>query len=272
MSQLTYEMKVALFGQEVADAMQAEEDAAKGGGGVRLPFTTLDKISDIASPLGAFGDFVHSVVKEKNPTTGEWEVKESGVNLGKDFQFIPISIFYRYKRWNDGTSKNEYSSIFKMASDGDSVVDYKGNPLPKGKDAKKDAGWSMQKCVAGVARKNAKDKFVPVVWEMTGKLFYTYNEVERTATQPILGGLFNIVTKLEKQGSTNYSVIDTVKTKVEALPQNLFTDYKDMVSDVTLKIRDYVSAKQGASNSTQSSAPTTQSTPNTTVGGDDGWD
>lgn len=270
MSQLTYEMKVALFGQEVADAMQAEEDAAKGGGGVRLPFTTLDKVSDIASPLGAFGDFVHSVVKEKNATSGEWEIKDNGVNLGKDFQFIAVSIFYRYKRWNETTSKNEYSSIFKMANDGDSAVDYKGNALPKGKDAKKDAGWGMQKCVAGVVRKNAKDKFVPVVWEMTGKLFYTYNEVERTATQPILGGLFNIVTKLEKQGSTNYAVIDTAKTKVEPLPQNLFTDYKDVVSDVTLKIRDYVNAKQGGTTTATSSSTT--STPNTTVGGDDGWD
>lgn len=234
---------IAIFGPEVGQQMWEEQQASQGTGGVRLPFTTLDKISDVVSELGAFGTYVYGVTKEKDAATQEYVVTNTGTNVGKAFQFLPVSIFYRYKRWNETTKRTEYSSVFKTNSEGETAVDYKGVALPAGKDAKRDAGYSMQKVVVGLVRQDSSAKFVPVIWEITGKLFFTYNNVEKKMKQPILGGIINVVTKLEKQGSTNYSVIDENATTVSQLPLAMLQEYKTELSEITTKTREYVTAK-----------------------------
>ena len=242
-TELTLVELIAIFGEEVANEMYAEQQAAKGKGGAKFPFTTLTKISDIASELGAFGTYVFGVTKEKDATTQEWKITSAGTNLGKAFQFAPVSIFYRYKKWDDVAKKTNYSSIFKQANEGETATEYNGAKLPSTKEAKRDAGWQMQKIVVGLIRQDAKAKFEPCAWEFTGKLFFTYNNVEKKLKQPILGGIINVVTALEKQGSTNYSIIDEAKTTVEAFPITLLQEYKEVLSEITTKTRDYISSK-----------------------------
>lgn len=243
-SAMTLEEYIAIFGTEEGAAMFADQEAAKGSTSTGLDLPKLEKISDIASPTGAaFGDYVLGIKKEKNSTTGEYEITDNGENLGKSFQLLPLGIFYQYKKWDEVNKKSQYSSVFKSINEGDTAVDYKGSRLPAGKESKKENGWNMTKNVTCLVRKDAKSDFQPAVITLTGKLFFTYNNVEKLLRQPILGGVLNIVTKLEKQGSTNYSVIDEVKTTADANPADLFTKYKDLVASTSAKTREYVAAK-----------------------------
>lgn len=242
MAALTFEEKVALFGEDVARAMQ-ETEAAQKGSGVGIPYDILKNVSDIASELGQFGEFIYGTKKEKQPD-GTYKVVEAGTNIGKEFNFIPVSIAYRYKKWDAKANKNFMSSIFMNASDGDTATDSNGNRLPAGKDAKRDAGWKMVKIVAGLVSKKDKDPWVPVVWEIGGKMFFTYNNIANKLPSPVIGGIVKIKTKFEKQGSTTYSVVDEATSTIAPLPADFLTNNRQIIGEMTIKMKEFFTAYQ----------------------------
>mgnify|MGYP003585073246 CR=1 FL=1 len=252
MAALTFEEKVALFGEDVARAMQETESAQKGSG-VSIPYSILKNISDMGNESGQFGEFVYGVKKEKQPD-GQYKVVDVGTNIGKEFNFIPVSIAYRYRRWDAKANKNYVSSIFMNASDGDMATDSNGNRLPAGKEAKKEAGWKMVKMVAGLVNKKDKEPWVPVLWEISGKMFFTYNNVANKLPNPVIGGIVKIKTKFEKQGSTTYTVIDETGSSIGTLPADFLTNNRQIIGEMTIKMKEFFTA-YSAKPKSKSAAP-----------------
>lgn len=255
MAALTFEEKVALFGEDVARVMQDTEEAQKGSG-VGIPYDILKNIADIGNELGQFGEFVYGTKKEKQPT-GDWKVTVAGTNVGKEFDFIPVSVAYKYQRWDAKANKNHRSSIFMNATEGDLAVDSNGKRLPAGKEAKKEAGWKMVKIVAGLLRKGVKDTWHPVMWEISGKMFFTYNSVANKLPSQVIGGIIKVITKFEKQGSTTYTIIDEVASTTEPLPDNFITNNRQIIGEMTIKMKEYFtaySAKHGSAPQPSSAA------------------
>lgn len=253
MAGLTYEEKVALFGEDVANAMQ-ETEAAQKSGGITVPYTSLKVILDITSELGGYGEFVFGVDKEKQQD-GTWAIKDKGTNVGKEFQFIPVTSAYRYTKWDAVNNKTLRSTIFMNAADGDTAFDHTGARMPSGKEAKKEQKWAMVKIVAGFIRKNAKATWTPVIWEIKGKTFFTYNNVANQLSSPILGGILNIKTKFEKNGNITYTVIDDKTSTVEKLPDDFLTQNRQVIGEMTIKMKEYFTAYSSVKKSANKTAP-----------------
>ena len=245
MENLTYEQKVSLFGKEAADAIQAQQEAQSAGSSNPIPFPMLKKVSTFGSELGEFGDFVFGTKYKKEGN--EKVIEDVGTNIGKSFDFIICNICYRYTKWDDIKSRTQVSNIFTNMSDRGNTVDYNGNPLPSSKEAKKAANWKFNRIVTGMIKASDSDTFEPVIWELNGMLLYTFGELVNKANvrdNGLLNTTFNLVTKFDSKGTTQYPVIDINKSSTSALPDRFFESYGTIVGDITLKMKGYVESTQ----------------------------
>lgn len=271
MEELSYEELVATLGQETADIIQEQRDAAKGTGGSSLPFTFLQKVSDVlGNELGAFSEFVVGAEKSKQDD-GSYAWTNTGTNLGKEFQFVVVNVCYYYKRYVEGAGKNGAgktftSNIFKSLGEISSAVDYNGNPLPATKEAKREAKWKLVRMNAGVVRKTAKDAWIPCIWEVDGTMLFGFNNVvDSAANGGLLGGVLNIKTSHAKKGATPFVIIDE-SSELKPLPKDFFTKDAAVISDITTKMKAYQESKKGSTPAPQ--APEAES--GTQEGGDQG--
>jgi hypothetical protein len=261
METLTLEQLTEILGLEAAQEIIAQRDSANATGG-KVPFSFLNKIADaFGNDLGAFGDFVYGAEKGKDES-GKTIYVNKGTNLGGSFEFVNISSCFYYKKFvpattKDGQGKVYSSNIMKSLSDLGSAVDSQGNPLPKTKEEKKAAGWKVVRMNAGLVRKTNKDKWEPCIWEVDGSMLFGFNNIidkDTSKSRGTLSGVMKVVTGREKQGQIAYIVIDEKASAFEALPKDFFKDQAVAITDITLKMKEYVNAKQG-SQAAPSAAP-----------------
>jgi hypothetical protein len=246
MENLTLEQLIATFGPEVGQQMYDQMNASTGGN--QAPFPFVKKISDMDSELGAWGDHVVGTTYEKNEA-GERVVVDKGTNLGKSFDIVIVNIGYHYSRWNDEKQRTESSNAFTDLSKGikTAVNSYTGEPLPATKEAKKKDDWKMVKQMGVLVRKDAKSPWIPAIYEVSGKTYFTLGElVDSRANKGLLDGLYTLVFKKERKGSTTYTIIDTEKSKIAPLPSDLFTneETKGDISEITKKMTEYRAGQQ----------------------------
>lgn len=276
MENFTLEQLTEILGLEAAQEIIAQRDAANSTGG-KVPFTFLNKIADaFGNDLGAFGEFVYGVEKGKDDK-GNIVITNKGTNVGKNFEYINVSSCFYYKKFvpaatKDGQGKVYSSNILKSLSDLDKAVDGLGNPLPKSKEEKKALGWKVVRMNAGLVRKDAKSPWEPVIWEVDGSMLFGYNNVASKDTsggRGTLSGVMKITTGMEKQGQIAYVVIDDKASSYAPLPKDFFKENAAAISDITLKMKEYINAKAGDTTSTPS-APVAQAH-TTTVSEPEGW-
>jgi hypothetical protein len=278
MENMTLEQLIATFGPEVGKQMFEQMSAASGGGN-RAPFTYLKKVSTHGSELGAFGDFVYGVETEKQ-ADGTRAVTDTGTNLGTSFEFIIVNVAYRYRKWdaaaNNGKGRNLQSNIFtdlKQINTPGGVVDvFSGKPLPKTKEEKKEADWSLVRINTGLVRADAKSPWVPVIFETSGSLYFTLgNVIGNQLHGGLLSGIAKLTMKLASKGSTQFSVVNEEKSSFEPLPKDFWTDdnIKAMLSDITLKMADY--ASQGQYTGSAAAATTGTTTPASDTQDESNW-
>lgn len=270
-TEMTLEQLISIFGEATAKTMYEQMTASTATGGAPFPF--LKKISTHGSELGAFGEYVHSVKTEKD-AEGNKVVTDKGVNVGKDFQFLMTFVTYGYSMWNESTQKSARSNMFNDLSGIKTAVDtYTGLALPASKEDKKTAGWKLNKVMGGMVRADAKSEWTPVIFEVSGMLYYTYGEL--TNNKPnhgLLSGVADIVTKLESKGSTQYSVIDVKASSFLPNPADLFTNEvtRTMLKDITEGMSDHVKNNQ-YSGAQSSNASSNASSDNGEAKEDDTW-
>lgn len=275
MNEMTREELIAILGEEAANEILAQRESASSTSG-KVPFGFLTKIADaFGSELGGFGEFVVGVEKSKDES-GSTIFTNKGKNLGKSFEFVLVSPCFYYKKFVPATSKDGqgrvYSSnIMKTLSDLDSAIDNQGNPLPKSKDEKRAAGWKMVRMNAGLVRKNNKDTWTPCIWEVDGSMLFGFNNVldkDTTKSRGQLSGVMGITTGMKKQGQIPFVIIDEDNSTFSPLPKDFFKEQAVAVTDITLKMKEYVTAKGGAP-VVQSSAPQVPQAQTTTE--PEGW-
>lgn len=276
MENLSREDLVAILGEEAANEIIAQRDSANTTSG-KVPFTFLNKIADaFGNELGAFGEFVYGVEKGKDDK-GSTVITNKGTNVGKNFEYINVSSCFYYKKFvpattKDGQGKVYSSNILRSLADLDKAVDGLGNPLPKNKEEKKALGWKVVRMNAGLVRKDAKSPWEPVIWEVDGSMLFGYNNVASKDTsggRGTLSGIMKISTGMEKQGQIAYVVIDEKASTYAPLPKDFFKDNAAAISDITLKMKEYINAKAGDTTGAPS-VPTAQPH-TTTVSEPEGW-
>ncbi len=110
--------------------------------------------------------------------------------------------------------------------------------------------------------KNGK-AWEPVIWEVSGKMFFSFNElVSKAPRKALLSCILKVVTVLETKGSTTFNVIDIEASTTANLPKEIFgtDEYKALLGEITNKMKDYVASTQRTP-ATPSSAPAASSTP-----------
>ncbi len=243
---MTIEQLTAIFGADTAAIMFAQMNAGSGTGGA--PYSFLKKISVHGSELGNFGEFVYGTKSEKD-AEGNRVVTEKGTNVGKDFEFILVNVSYIYTLWDEAKAKGLRSNIFTTLDGIKTAVDgYTGTALPASKEAKKAAGWKLNRINAGLVRANSKAKWEPVIWETVGAMYFTLGEVVgKQANGGLLSGTVKVVTKLESKGSTQYPVIDTKESSFGPLPKDFFTPGGELaatIGEITTDMTAYQKASQ----------------------------
>ncbi len=258
---ITLEQLIATFGVDTANQMWAQMNASSGGSSAPFPF--LKKVSTHGSEVGAFGEYAFGIKTEKDPK-GNKTVTDKGTNVGKAFEFLLVNVNYRYTLWDEAKQKSYRSNMFDSLDGIKTAVDaYTGKALPATKEAKKDAGWKLNRINTGLIRPNAKAAWEIVTWETSGKLYFTLGDlIGKQPNGGLLSGVCNIVTALESKGATQFSVIDVEKSSFTALPKDLFTNptTSSMLSEITNKMADYRKASQysaGAEASQNTSRATT---------------
>lgn len=248
MSTVTLEQLISTFGEETGKQMFAQMNAS--GGGSTAPFPFLKKVSTHGSEVGAFGDFVYGVKTEVDPKDKDNRiVVDKGTNIGTKFEFFLVNVSYRYTLWDEVKGKSYRSNIFADLKTGmDTAVDaYSGDPLPIGKEAKKAAGWKLNRINAGLVRKNEKEPWVPVIFETAGSLYFTLGElIGKKPSGGLLTGIATLVMKLASKGSTQYSVVDVVKSSFTPITPTFWADpeISKPISEITNKMTEYRKANQ----------------------------
>ena len=246
MNGMTKEQLIATFGEETGNMMYEQMNASSGGAGAPFPF--VKKISDHDSELGKWGEHVVGIKTEKNDA-GERIVTDKGVNLGASFDIFVVNVGYQYSRWDDVKERNLTSNSFTDIVSGiaGAVDSYTGEPLPASKEAKKEAGWRMKKVLGVLIRKDAKSPWIPAIYEISGKTYYTFGVLtDNKAGKGLMDGIYTLKFAKEKKGSTTYTVIDTAKSVFTPRPDNFFSDddVKTFCSDITNKMADYRKGQQ----------------------------
>lgn len=273
METMSREELIALFGVEAGEEMYAQQNALNTSGGVREPFPLLKKVVDGDLGIGKFGTFVFGLEYDKDrDANGDKVITNVGTNIGDTFDFIIVHNSYRFKRWVEGAGKDkkgktEWSNIFTDMSGFKTAVDYNGNPIPDNKEARAALGWKTVRIMGGLVK---TDKgWEPVIFEIDGKMYFTFNDViDKAPNKGLLGCVVHLVTKTEKQGSTKYTVVDTEKSSFTA--EGIFDIIKvnkDVIADVTLKMKAYQSDNDYKAKSGGTSGAT--GTANTAVDSDD---
>jgi hypothetical protein len=262
MNELSREELISVLGLEAAEEILAQRESAGNTAG-KVPFGFLTKIADVlGSDLGGFGEFVVGVEKGKDES-GNHVITNKGHNLGKNFEFVLVSPCFYYKKFVPATTKDGQgrvfsSNIMKSLGDLDTAVDNQGNALPKSKEEKKAAGWKMVRMNAGLVRKNNKDQWTPCIWEVDGSMLFGFNNVldkDTTKSRGQLSGVMNITTGMKKNGNIPFVVIDEDASTFTALPKDFFKDQAASITDITLKMKEYVVAKGGNTPNTAPVAP-----------------
>lgn len=262
MNEMTREDLIAILGEEAANEILSQRESAGNTSG-KVPFGFLTKIADaFGSELGAFGEFVVGVEKSKDESGGTIFTNK-GKNLGKNFEFILVTPCFYYKKFVPATTKDGQgrvfsSNIMKSLSDLDLAVDNQGNPLPKSKDEKRAAGWKMVRMNAGLVRKNNKDTWTPCIWEVDGSMLFGFNNVldkDPSKSRGQLSGIMGIQTGMKKQGQIPFVVIDEDTSTFSQLPKDFFKDQAATVTDITLKMKEYITAKAGQPSTATNTAP-----------------
>lgn len=268
MNELSREELIAILGAEAAEEILAQRESSSNTSG-KVPFGFLTKIADVlGSDLGAFGEFVVGTEKSKDEQ-GNTIYTNKGHNLGKNFEFVLVTACFYYKKFVPATTKDGQgrvfsSNIMKTLSDLDTAVDNQGNPLPKTKDEKRAAGWKMVRMNAGLVRKNNKDQWTPCIWEVDGSMLFGFNNVldkdTTSKSRGQLSGIMGIQTGMKKNGNIPFVIIDEDASTFTSLPKDFFTKEAPVITDITLKMKEYINAKAGNTVAPQASATPQAST------------
>ena len=242
--------------------------AGKGGSGA--PFTFVKKISTPVSDLGSFGDFVINSKYEKD-AKGTKTLVDKGINLGTEFDVVFVSVGYRYTQWDEASQRTLSSNAMTdLGSLKTAVNAYTGVPLPTSKEDKKAAGWKLNKVCGILVRKDKKSDWSPAIWELSGKMFFTLNNI--VGSGGLLDGIYSMRFATETKGSTMFTVIDEEKSTNLGLPalQKLFTDktVTDLMGEVSTKMAEYRASQQFAGADTGSSANSSVEAPVDSDGAD----
>lgn len=245
MENLTYAELVSILGEDAAQEIMQQREAAQGKGG-KLPFTMLKKVSDVmGNELGQFGEFVYGAEKSTDDS-GESTYTSVGVNLGKDFEFVMVTSAFYYKKYVEGAGKNGKgrtfkSNMFKSLSGIETAVDHNGNALPKSKEAKKAAGWKLVRMNAGLVRKSSKDAWAPVIWEVDGTMLYGFNNIiEPDSNKGLLSKVLKVSATHKKSGATVFVVIDEAKSGLGELPKDFFKNESATIKTIIEDMKAYV--------------------------------
>lgn len=270
MENMSREELIAMFGVEAGEEMYKQQESANASGGSRAPFPLLKKVVDGDLGLGKFGTFVFGTEFEKDrDSNGERVIANTGTNVGDSFEFVIVSVAYRFKRWVEGAGKDkkgktEWSNIFTDMNGFKTAVDYNGNTIPDNKQARDALGWRTVKIMGGLVK---TDKgWEPVIFEVDGKMYFTINELlDKAPNKGLLGCIVKIATKTEKQGSTKFTVIDVEKSSftVEGIHEFL-KENRANVTDIVVKMKAYQ-----ADNDYKASAKPTTANAGSTVSNDD---
>lgn len=263
MENLTLEQLTEILGEEAAKEIIAQRDSNASSGG-KVPFTFLNKINDVlGSDLGAFSEFVVGVEKGKDDS-GASIIVNKGTNLGKSFEFLNVTSCFYYKKFVPSSVKGQagkvYSSnILRTLADIETAVDNTGNLLPKTKDEKKAANWKLVRMNAGLVRASAKDEWIPCIWEVDGTMLFGYNEVNKiggNVKNASLAGILTIQSGIDKSGNVPYVIIDTDKSKFTKFVDSAeLVKSKDLIKEVTLKMKEFVDARAGSAPAAKPTAP-----------------
>jgi hypothetical protein len=242
MENLTYAELVSILGQEAADAIISQREGTQG---VKIPFPIIKVISDaLGNDLGAFGELVVGAERAK-----EGEGYESlGTNFGKGMEFVVCGYAFQFKNYMEGAGKNGSaatvrSNMFRNLSEYD-LATYNGARLPKGKEAKSATGWKLTRINVGLARKDAKSPWLPVIFEVSNTMLYGFGVLlDKASNNGVLSNILSIRTSHKKKGSTVFVVIDETTSTVEPLPVGFLKDNSEVIKDVLNKFKEYVDAK-----------------------------
>jgi len=253
---MSREELIAVFGEETAALMLAQMESNTGGKGA--PFSFVKKIADMDSELGKWGEHVVNVQSEKNDA-GERIITDKGINLGVSFDIFVIDTAYQYSRWDDVKERTETSNVFTDVTTGmaSAVNLANGEPLPKSKEDKKAAGWKMRKIMGVLVRSDAKSPWIPAIYEISGKTYYTFGVLtDNKPSKGLMDGIYTLKFKKEKKGSTTYTVIDTDASVFTPRPADFFSnpETRDMISDVAKKMAAWRESLQ-APDSTKQATP-----------------
>lgn len=246
MNNMTREELIATFGEETGNMMFDQMAGNSGGGGA--PFSFIKKISDHDSELGKWGEHVVNVKTEKNDN-GEKIVTDPGVNLGTSFDIFVVNIGYQYSRWNDEKERTETSNAFTDIVSGiaSAVNSYSGEPLPASKEDKKAADWKMKKVMGVLVRKDAKSEWIPAIYEVSGKTYYTFGVLtDNKPSKGLMDGIYTLKFVKEKKGSTTFTIIDTTKAEFTPRPADFFQDdsVRTLSGDLTTKMTEWRASQQ----------------------------
>ena len=269
-AEFTREELVALFGEEAGAIMFAQQEESKGSGGsLRTPFPLLKKVTDGDLGLGKFGSFVFGVelAKEKEKD-GSRAILNVGTNVGEEFELVIVAVGYRFKRWVESTGKTEWSNIFTDMEGFKNAVTYSGQTIPGDKEKRTEQGWKTVKIMGCLVK--AGKSWEPVVLEIDGKLYFTFNDlIDKAPGKGVLSTIVKVKTATEKKGTTKYTVIDvensSFTTGTTHLP--IITENREKIADISVKMKAYFDAndyKKGA-------APVAQNTQPATVSDDTNW-
>jgi len=247
MEDMTLEQLVATFGQEVGQQMFDQINASSGGAGA--PFSFVKKISDHDSELGKWGEHVVNVKTEKNDA-GDRIVTDKGINLGASFDIFIVNIGYQYSRWDDAKERSFTSNSFTDLTTGiaTAVDSHSGEPLPESKEDKKAANWRMNKVMGCLVRKDAKSDWIPAIYEVSGKTYFTLGELTNSKSrQGLMDGIYTLKFIKEKKGSTTFIVVDAPKCGYEAInPGEFFGEpiVAGLCGDITKGMTEYRTSQQ----------------------------
>lgn len=267
MENLTYAELVSILGQDAADEIIAQREGSQG---VKIPFPIIKVVADaLGNELGKFGELVVGAERAKD---GEG-YSNLGTNLGGGMEFVVCGYAFQFKNYMAGAGKNGAaatvrSNMFRQLSDYDNAT-YNGARLPKGKEAKTNAGWKLTRINVGLARKDAKSPWIPAIFEVSNTMLYGFGTLlDKASNNGVLSNVLDIRTSHKKKGTTVFVVIDENASKVEPLPAKFLVENSDTIKDIITKFKEYVDAKSGD----KATAPTaTYQEPKTDSTENSGW-
>jgi hypothetical protein len=244
-TEMTYEVAVSIFGEEVAKEMFKVIDTASAGG-KGMPFPLIKRCSDELTDTDKVGDFMYNRKFERDENKVS-QMVDPGSNLGDSFTFILASQAYRYERYDDVKERNFVSNIFTDLSGANDAIDASnGTPLPSNKEDRKAAGWKMTKLISGIVKDG--DEWQPFSFIAKGVIYFGIGElIDSLPRKGIMNTEITLGFEIKKKGSTKFSAVNPATSSTKPVDMAVIQKNSGVIGEVVSQMAEYYDAHKGVS-------------------------